>query len=76
MGEFDSELNCEELYCPLPLLKTKKAIKDMRSGQLLKMTATDPATIKGMDSWTMCTQNNLVSHSEIGRIHTFIIKKK
>ena len=75
MGEFDTELNCEGLYCPLPLLKTKKTINGMRSGQLLKMTTTDPGTIKGMDSWTSCTENNLVSHAEDRGVHTFIIKK-
>ena len=76
MSEFDTELNCEELYCPLPLLKTKKAINAMSSGQLLKMTATDSGTRKGMDSWTMLTENKLVAHSESDGIHTFIIKKK
>ena len=76
MSEFDTELNCEELYCPLPLLKTKKVINGMSSGQLLKMTATDSGTIKGLESWTMRTENNLVSHAESGGIHTFIIKKK
>ena len=76
MSEFDTELNCEGLYCPLPLLKTKKTINGMSSGQLLKMTATDYGTIKGMDSWTKRTENNLVSHSEDGGVHTFIIKKK
>ena len=75
MVEFDTELDCEGLYCPLPLLKTKKTISAMSSGQILKMTATDPGTIKGMDSWAKCTENNLVSHSEDGGVHTFIIKK-
>ena len=76
MSEFDTELNCEELYCPLPLLKTKKAINGMKSGQLLKITATDSGTIKGMDSWTMRTENKLVYHAESDGVHTFIIKKK
>ena len=76
MSEFDTELNCEELYCPLPLLKTKKAINGMSSGQLLKMTASDAGTIKGIDSWTMRTENKLVSHAESSDVHTFIIEKK
>ena len=75
MSEFDTELDCEGLYCPLPLLKTKKTISGMSSGQLLKMTSTDPGTIKGMDSWTKFTKNNLVSHAEDGGVHTFIIEK-
>ena len=76
MSEFETELNCEELYCPLPLLKTKKAINSMNSGQLLKMTATDLGSIKAMDSWIILTENKLVSHAESGGVHTFIIKKK
>ena len=75
MVEFDIELNCNGLYCPLPLLKTKKTINGMSGGQLLKMTSTDPGTIKGMDSWTKHTGNNLVFHTEDEGVHTFIIKK-
>ena len=45
MSEFDTELNCEGLNCPLPILKTKKTIDGMSSGQLLKMTATDPGSV-------------------------------
>ena len=76
MSEFDTELNCEGLNCPLPILKTKKTIDDMNSGQLLKMTATDPGSVNDMDSWSKRTGNDLVSHAEDSGVHTFIIKKK
>lgn len=76
MSEFDTELNCEGLNCPLPILKTKKAIDGMTSGQLLKMSATDPGSVNDMDSWSKRTGNELVSHAEDSGIHTFIIKKK
>ena len=76
MSEFDNEINCEGLNCPLPILKTKKAIDGMLSGQILKMTSTDPGSISDMDSWTKRTGNNLVSHAEDSGVHTFIIKKK
>ena len=76
MSEFDSELNCEGLNCPLPILKTKKAMDSLNSGEMLKMSATDPGSVSDMDSWTKRTGNDLVSHSEDGGIHTFIIKKK
>jgi tRNA 2-thiouridine synthesizing protein A len=48
----------------------------MSSGQLLKMTATDPGSVNDMDSWAKRTGNNLVSHAEDGGVHTFFIKKK
>ena len=76
MSEFDTELNCEGLNCPLPILKTKKAIDGMSTGQLLKMSATDPGSVNDMDSWSKRTGNELVSHAEDSGVHTFIIKKK
>ena len=48
----------------------------MLSGQILKMTSTDPGSVSDMDSWTKRTGNNLVSHAEDSGVHTFIIKKK
>ena len=76
MSNFDTELNCEGLNCPLPVLKTKKTIDGMSSGELLKMTATDPGSVNDMDSWSKRTGNELVSHAEDSGIHTFVIKKK
>jgi len=76
MSEFDNEINCEGLNCPLPILKTKKAIDGMISGQILKMTSTDPGSISDMDSWIKRTGNYLVSHAEDSGVHTFVIKKK
>lgn len=72
----DVELNCEGLNCPLPILKTKKAIDGMQSGQLLKLTATDPGSVNDMASWANRTGNPLMSHTESGGVHTFFIMKK
>ena len=76
MSNFDTELNCEGLNCPLPVLKTKKTIDGMSSGELLKMTATDPGSVNDMDSWSKRTGNELVSHLEDSGVHTYLIKKK
>ena len=76
MTEFDAELNCEGLNCPLPILKTKKTMDNMESGQLLKMTATDPGSVNDMGSWSKRTGNDLISHAEDSGVHTFLIKKK
>lgn len=72
----NAELNCEGMNCPLPILKTKKTIDGMQSGQVLKMTATDPGSVNDMDSWSKRTGNEVVSHSESGGVHTFMIMKK
>ena len=76
MIDFDTELNCEGLNCPLPVLKTKKTIDSMSSGEILKMTATDPGSVNDMDSWSIHTGNELVSHLEDSGVHTYLIKKK
>jgi tRNA 2-thiouridine synthesizing protein A len=70
------ELNCEGLNCPLPILKTKKAMDELAVGEVLKVTATDPGSVKDMDSWAKRTGNELVSHSEAGNVHTYLIRKQ
>ena len=70
------ELNCEGLNCPLPILKTKKAIDSLNSGEILKMTATDPGSINDMASWAKRTGHELVAHTEASNVHTFFIRKK
>jgi len=70
------ELNCEGLNCPLPILKTKKAIDSLNTGEILKMTATDPGSVNDMASWAKRTGHELVSHTEVSNVHTFLIRKK
>ncbi len=74
-NKYDQELDCKGLNCPLPILKTKKKVDTMETGQVLKMEATDPGSISDMNAWTRRTGNELVSHSEDSGIYTFFIKK-
>ena len=78
MSEIESnmQLNCEGMNCPLPILKTKKTIDGMESGQVLTMTATDPGSVNDMDSWSKRTGNEVLSHTESGGVHTYLIRKK
>jgi tRNA 2-thiouridine synthesizing protein A len=71
----DQELDCSGLSCPLPILKTKKAIGTMEIGQVLKMIATDPGSIPDMQAWTKKTGHELLSYDEAGGTYTFFIKK-
>ena len=73
---FDSELDCRGLNCPLPILKTKKAVDGLSSGQVLKMQATDPASVNDVQSWSKRTENTLLDHSEEGGVYSFLIQKK
>ena len=73
--DYNKALDCTGLNCPLPLLKTKKQIDAMETGQILKMEATDPGSINGVNAWTRRTGNELVSQIEDGDIYIFYIKK-
>ena len=73
---FYSELDCRGLNCPLPILKTKKAVDRLSSGQVLKMLATDPGSVNDVQSWSKHTENTLVDHSEDGGVYSFLIQKK
>ena len=60
----DQVLDCSGLSCPQPILKTKKAIKAMASGQILMVTSTDPGTNKDMTSFAGKTGNKLLKIDE------------
>ena len=74
--QFDKELDARGLNCPLPILRTKKALNDMLSGQVLKIAATDPGSVKDFESFCRQTGNALVDSKEAERIFSFYIKKK
>jgi tRNA 2-thiouridine synthesizing protein A len=73
---FDKELDAKGLNCPLPILRTKKALAEMSSGQVLKVIATDPGSVKDMQAFAKQTGNELVSSAEAGGEFTFFMKKK
>ena len=74
--DFNKELDARGLNCPLPILRTKKALSDMQSGQVLKVIATDPGSVKDFQSFSKQTGHELVSHSEQDREFTFFMRKK
>mgnify|MGYP000094238618 FL=1 len=76
MSEFDTELNCEGLNCPLPVLKTKKKMDGMLSGEILKMTSTDPGSVNDVTFWAKLNGQYLMSQAEDGGVYTFFIQKK
>jgi tRNA 2-thiouridine synthesizing protein A len=74
--EFDKMLDAKGLSCPLPILKTKKALNDLLSGQVLKILATDPGSVKDMQSFSRQTGNALLSSSEESNTFVFLMRKK
>jgi len=73
---FDKELDARGLSCPLPILKTKKSLNELVSGQVLKIVATDPGSVKDMEAFSNQTGNALLSSGEENRIFIFYMKKK
>ena len=74
--KFDKELDAKGLSCPLPILKTKKALNDMAAGQVLKVLATDPGSVKDMQAFSRQTGNTLVSSAEENNTFVFFMRKK
>lgn len=71
----DQVLDCSGMSCPMPILKTKKAVDALQSGQVLKMIATDPGSTSDMQAWTEKTGHQLVDSEKDGDKFIFYIKK-
>ncbi len=73
---FDKELDARGLNCPLPILRTKKSLSDMTTGQVLKVTATDPGSVKDFQAFSRQTGNELLSSESAGNEFIFFMKKR
>jgi len=73
---FDKELDARGLNCPLPILRAKKALTDMTTGQVLRIVATDPGSVKDFEAFSKQTGNQLLSHSTTEKEFTFFMQKK
>lgn len=69
-------LDVKGLACPLPILRTKKALKAVELDSLLTVIATDPGSVKDMDAFCRQTGNELVEWADEGGTFTFTIKRK
>jgi tRNA 2-thiouridine synthesizing protein A len=72
----DEVLDCSGLACPMPILKTKKAIDALEPGKILKMIATDAGSQSDIDAWTNRTGHVLVDSEVSGDKFIFFIQKK
>lgn len=70
-----AELDARGLNCPMPILRAKKALKDLASGDTLKVMATDPGSVKDFEAFCRTTGNELLETSEDGGVYTYLIKK-
>lgn len=73
---FDRELDVKGLNCPLPILRTKKALSEMDSGQVLRVLATDPGAVKDFEAFAKQTGNQLLLNTEANQVFEFYFKRK
>ena len=71
----DQELDARGLNCPLPILRAKKALNGMGSGQTLKIIATDPGSVKDFQAFAKQTGNSLLESNEANGEYVFVLKK-
>ena len=72
----DRELDVRGLNCPLPILRTKKALAEMSSGQLLRVLATDPGAVRDFQAFAKQTGNELLASGETDNVFEFLFKRK
>jgi tRNA 2-thiouridine synthesizing protein A len=73
---FDREVDARGLNCPLPILKAKKALAELGSGQVLKVVSTDAGSVRDFQAFARQTGNEIVGQSEADRTWTFFLKRR
>src|SRR6266850_2293405 len=76
MTTFNKDLDVRGLNCPLPILRAKKALAELKSGDVLRVLATDPGSVKDFQAFAKQTGNQLLSHDEADKVFTFLMKKR
>ena len=71
----DKVLDCSGMLCPVPVVKTSKAIKEIEVGQVLKMIATDPGAPPDMEAWTKNTGHEMLDSHQEGDKYIFFFRR-
>ena len=76
MLQHDREVDARGLNCPLPILRAKKALNDMASGQTLRVVATDPGSVRDFLAFAKQTGNEMVEHGAEDSEFWFVLKRR
>jgi tRNA 2-thiouridine synthesizing protein A len=71
----DRVVDCVGLFCPMPIVKTREALRDLAVGQVLEMRSDDPASDADMRSWARRTGHDLLEVSRDGAVYRFLVRK-
>jgi tRNA 2-thiouridine synthesizing protein A len=74
--EFQKDVDARGLNCPLPILRAKKALAEMSSGQVLRIVTTDPGSVRDFQAFARQTGNELLLQQEQGKEYEFFMKRK
>ncbi len=74
--DIHKEIDTRGLNCPLPILKAKKALSDMASGQLLKVVATDNGSLRDFQAFAKQTGNDLVDQQTVGEEYIHVLRRR
>jgi tRNA 2-thiouridine synthesizing protein A len=74
--DFQKDLDARGLNCPLPILKAKKALAEMTSGQVLRVAATDPGSVRDFQAFAKQTGNHLLGQFEENQVFVFFMQRK
>jgi tRNA 2-thiouridine synthesizing protein A len=74
--DFQRDLDARGLNCPLPILKAKKALAEMATGEVLRIVATDSGSVRDFQAFAKQTGNALLSHSQTNGEYTFFMRRK
>ena len=72
----DKEIDTRGLNCPLPILKAKKALADMQSGELLKVVSTDAGSVRDFQAFAKQTGNALVEQQTAGQEFVHVLRRR
>jgi len=75
MSEVAKELDTTGLNCPMPILRAKKALKELQPGEVLRVTATDPGSVKDFEAFAKQTGNELLESTTEGETFIYRIQK-
>jgi tRNA 2-thiouridine synthesizing protein A len=74
--QIDKEIDTRGLNCPLPILKAKKALTDMQTGQLLKVISTDAGSLRDFQAFSKQTGNELVDQQTVGADYIHVLRRR
>lgn len=74
--DFDVELDASGLLCPLPILKTRFAMDELRTGQVLKVLSTDAGSVRDMEAFARQTDNELLASTTLDGTYVFYLRKR